>query len=100
MPPKKINGVLLNAEQYNRWITLANQLDEGGKLPGESGYRPETTMAPAMMSIIYSNPYRRLPDDEDRLDTLRQIKTTYYRAAREYLKNEDIDLNFKILSAE
>ncbi len=100
MPPKKINGVLLNAEQYNRWITLANQLDDGGKLPGESGYKPETTMVPTMMSIIYSPPYRRLPDDDDRLDTLRQIKTTFFRAARERLKTEDIDLNFKILSAE
>lgn len=100
MPRKKISDVLLNAEQYNRYITLMNTIDGSGKLPDQPGYKPETTMAPAMLRLITNERYYQLPDDEARLQTLRNIKDRYQNAAKQTLREQDPSLNFKILATE
>lgn len=100
MPRKKISDVLLNAEQYNRYITIMNTLDGSGRLPGEAGYKPHTTMAPAMLKFISDERYYQLPDDEARLQALRNIKDRYQNGAKKTLREEDPNLNFKILATE
>lgn len=100
MPRKKISDVLLNAEQYNRYITIMNTLDGSGRLPGQAGYKPHTTMAPAMLKFISDERYYQLPDDEARLQALRNIKDRYQNGAKKTLREEDPSLNFKILATE
>ena len=50
-------GIGLNAEQYNRYIELANQMDANRRLPGDSGYDENSTLLPQLNEIIKSDRY-------------------------------------------
>lgn len=80
MPPKKISGVLLNAEQYNRWIELANTLDAKNKLPGMAGYNENTTLLATLNTMIESELYQKA-DDEIKLDTIKTLVSQYYNGS-------------------
>ena len=58
-PPKNIvTNVPLTAKQYNKWIRIANALDESGQLPGDNGYDESTTLLNSLSEIIKSEDYK------------------------------------------
>jgi len=80
MPPKKISGVLLNNEQYNRWIELANTLDAKNKLPGMAGYNEDTTLLATLNTMIETDVYKNA-DDEKKLEVIKTIVSNYYNGS-------------------
>ena len=65
MPRKKIDGVLLNAVQYNTIIKYMN-IDDAGMLPGEDGYNPANGMLGDLTETILSADYQSLPTKEEK----------------------------------
>jgi len=100
MPTKKIDGVLLNAVQYNDIITFMNEADNSGNLPGNIGYRPGQTMLDNMMNLIDSDGYQSLETKEDKLRFLRNIASDKKSIAIKLLRQQDALLNEKILMAQ
>jgi len=93
---KKISGVELNADQYNRHIVLNNTLDEYGRLPGDKGYDETTTMLPMLMKFISSEEYKNLPTKNDQIEKLHAAVSQYRSAARKVLLEEDPYLAAKV----
>lgn len=77
MPGRKINGVLLNAEQYNFMIRRLNNPDAG-----------EPSLLEALNQVIYSTDYSLLTTKEDKLDMIRAAAQPYYKAGRDLLMAE------------
>jgi hypothetical protein len=100
MPTKKVDGVLLNAEQYNTIITYMNEADNSGNLPGNVGYTLGQTMLDSMMNLIDSDGYQMLETKEDKLRFLRNIASSKRSIALQLLRQEDALLNEKILMAQ
>ena len=82
MHPRKIDGVILNAEPYNEWVTLTNQLDVGGLLPGQKGYDISTTLLPTLSQLIKHPDYDALPTNDDRLQEISNVVGRYRKQAR------------------
>lgn len=107
MPPKRISGVLLNNEQYNRWIELANTLDASGrKLPGMAGYNEDNTLLATLNRNIQTDAYKNL-DDEKKLEYIKTLVSTYYNGsgnkfigAKRILLGEYPDLLKKVEAAK
>lgn len=93
---KKISGVELNADQYNRHIILNNTLDEYGRLPGDKGYDENTTLLPMLMHFISSEEYKSLPTKNDQIEKLHNVVSQYRSAARKILLEEDPYLAAKV----
>lgn len=101
LTPKKISGVDLNAEQYNRLIILANTIDisQGeGLLPGADGYNASQTLLPILQSRIQDPEYQKLPTKEDKQEEINRVVTLFRKAARMKLMQEDPYLAAKINS--
>lgn len=101
LTPKKISGVELNAEQYNRLITLANTIDPSqgeGLLPGSQGYNASQTLLPMLQRIIQDPEYAKLPTKEDKQAEINRVVSMYRKAARIKLMQEDPYLAAKINS--
>lgn len=96
MNPKKIDGVRLNATQYNQWVTIQNQMDANGRFPGQVGYDASTTMLPTLMTVIESPDYAELPTKDDQLDAITNIVGKYRSAAKRILISRDAELEAKI----
>ncbi len=94
--PKKISGVDLNADQFNRMITLTNQIDEMGRRPGDKGYDEGSTLLPMLMRVIKDPGYKRLPTKDDQIDQITNVVSQYRSAARKMLLNEDPYLAAKV----
>lgn len=95
---KKISGVELNAEQFNRLITLTNSLDASERMPGDKGYRPETTLLPTLQQLITSPGYRDVATKEDQQAAISNYVGQYRKMARQRLLQEDPYLAAKISS--
>ena len=93
---RKISGVELNAEQYNRHIMLNNTIDEMGRLPGQPGYDESTTMLPMLMHFIASPEYKDLPTKNDQVMKLNNVVSQYRSGARKMLLQEDPYLAAKV----
>jgi len=100
MPHKRIDGVILNAKQYNKWITTMNDLDAKGKMPGDAGYNVMTTMLPALDQAIKSDYYKELPTKEDKLKVLSTIVGNFKSGAKRMLIDGDPDLAVKIMAVQ
>lgn len=100
MHPKKIDGVVLNAEPYNEWITLTNQLDSEGKLPGQKGYDVTSTLLPTLVKEIKGKEYKTELTDDDRLDYIRSIVGLYRKAAKNILLEANPDLAKRVLAVQ
>ena len=100
MPNKKIGGILLNAAQYNRWITLMNNIDWKGKLPGEDGYQNGQRLLDDLEGEIYSNEYNAIPLKEDKLESLKSIISGAKSSAKFRLLSEYPDLADRIEAAQ
>lgn len=99
MNNKKIDGVQLNATQYNRWITIQNQVDISGpvpRFPGDEGYDPAGTMLPLLMAFIGSEYYQSRPTKEQKLDAINTQVSVFRSAAQGILRMEDPVLDAKI----
>lgn len=82
MHPRKIDGVILNAEPYNEWVTLTNKLDVSGLLPGQKGYDISTTLLPTLSQLIKHPDYDALPTNDDRLQEISNVVGRYRKQAR------------------
>jgi hypothetical protein len=94
--PRKIDGVLLNNEQYNIWIKTTNELDRFGRLPGQPNYDASTTMILELERAIIDPMYQELPTKADKLDMLKNIVAQRRSAARRIMLDQDISLRAKV----
>ena len=97
MNPKKVDGVLLNAKQYNEWLTIQNTYDGANNLfPGDPGYDASQTLIPQLMNFIDSADYQALPTKADKLSFINNIVGQYRSAALKILRMRDPYLDAKI----
>ena len=105
MPNKKINGVLLNAEQYNRWIELANNMDYRGEMPTNPDgsendrYTPGQTLLDELNAHIASDYYIN-GTKEEKLEDIKSITSELYAAAKEALLEEYPDVKARVEAAK
>jgi len=99
MPGKKISGVLLNAEQYNRWLILMNEIDSSGRMSGEKGYDKSKTLLPYLNELIKTDDYAGL-DKEDKLEVIRNIVSKFKRAGKLFMLQEYPDLQARVEAAK
>lgn len=102
MPAKRIDGIRLNAVQYNKWIITMNELDAEGKLPGDAGYNMSKTMLPMLMDFISDDNdyYQSLPTKADKIDRINAIVGKFKSASRKLLIDGDPDLAVKIMAVQ
>lgn len=98
--PRKIDGVLLNAEQYNRWITLTNTIDQFGRLPDDPRYDSSSTLLLDMERLIMTPEYQELPTRDDQARVIKNLMSERRSAARQYLLQEDARLRGKVNSVQ
>lgn len=98
--PKKINGVLLNAEEYNEWILLTNELDDAGRTKNDPNYNPSTTLKSYLERAILTPEYQSLPNNQAKVDFITNIHSTYRRAARQILLQRNANLRRKVNSVQ
>lgn len=91
----RIQGVDLNAKQFNRLIALTNELDESGKLPGAKGYNAGTALQPTLLKLMADPQYAAL-NDEAKVEQINHIVSLYRRGSRQQLLTEDTFLQAKI----
>lgn len=96
MPSKKIDGVLLNRDQYNELLLTAANMDNAGNMPGDIGYNPTQALLPVFNQVINSEVYKSLPTKVDKADALKNIYGKRVSAARRMLLQNNPDLNFKV----
>ncbi|MEC6998262.1 MAG: hypothetical protein VXW88_02670, partial [Pseudomonadota bacterium] len=99
MPRKKIDGVLLNATQYNQIIKYMN-IDRAGRVPGDDDYDAADGMLGDLMRMILSSEYKSLPTKEDKRNQLNKIVSDRRGNAIDRLRAEDSYLNTKILNVQ
>jgi len=98
--PQKIDGVLLNNEQYNQWITMTNQMDSFGRMPGDPKYDVGSTLIVQMNRELDNPRYQELPTKADKIRILKNIMSTYRSAARKVLLEQDASLRLKVNSVQ
>lgn len=96
MPSKKIDGVLLNRDQYNELLLTAANMDNAANMPGDIGYNPTQALLPVFNALINSPAYKSLPTKMDKADALKNIYGKRASAARKLLMQNNPDLNFKV----
>ena len=77
-----------------------NDLDSKGKMPGDAGYDPTTTMLPVLAETIKSDYYKSQGTKEDKLKVLSTILGTFKGTAKKMLINDDPDLAVKIMAVQ
>lgn len=98
--PRKIDGVLLNAEQYNTWIKTTNSMDDAGRLPGEPGYDVSGTMLLQIEELIVDPMYQELPTKADKVQQIKNLVSIYRSAAKKRLLSSDASLRYKVNSVQ
>lgn len=98
--PKKINGVLLNAEEYNEWISLTNEIDDAGNTKDSPNYDPSSTLKPYLERAIMTTEYQELPTSEEKVEFINNVHSTYRRAARQMLLQRNPNLRRKVNSTQ
>ena len=96
MPSKKIDGVLLNRDQYNELLLTAANIDNADNMPGDIGYNPTQALLPVFNQVINSAAYKSLPTKMDKADALKNIYGKRVSAARKLLLQNNPQLNFKV----
>jgi len=87
---KRIQQVLLNANEFNQFVRLVNDVDSEGRVLGELGFDPDDTLLNALQDELTNaeSDYHLLPTDEDRFDSLNSIISNRRKGARNRLINE------------
>ena len=96
MPSKKIDGVLLNRDQYNELLLTAANIDNADNMPGDIGYNPTQALLPVFNQVINSAAYKSLPTKMDKADALKNIYGKRVSAARKLLLQNNPQLNFNV----
>ena len=73
MPNKKIDKVLLTAQEYNDMITLFNTVDGRGRFQEDTGYDATTTILPTLDKLIKSDMYKLEPLAEERMKMIKDL---------------------------
>jgi hypothetical protein len=102
-----VDGIRLNADQYDRFVQLTNEVDgssNGGRLPGDFGYDAGDTLLGALNSLVDATSeagevYSTMSDD-DRYQEMSNIVATRRKNARLRLKKEFPDLEFRTMTFE
>ena len=81
---------MLNANEFNQFVRLVNEVDSEGRVLGEVGFDPDDTLLNALRDEITNSEsdYFSLPTDEDRFDALNSIVSNRRQGARKRLINE------------
>ena len=87
---QRVQQVLLNANEFNKFVRLVNEVDSEGRVLGEVGFDPDDTLLNALRDEITNSEsdYFSLPTDEDRFDALNSIVSSRRQQARKRLINE------------
>jgi len=96
MPSKKIDGVLLNRDQYNELLLATANMDFAGNMPGDIGYNPTQALLPVLNRHINGAAYKSLPTNMDKADALKNIYGKRLTFARKLLLQNNPDLRRKI----
>jgi hypothetical protein len=105
--PDRVDGIRLNADQYDRFVQLTNEVDgssNGGRLPGDFGYDASDTLLGALNSLVDATSeagevYSTMSDD-DRYQEMSNIVATRRKNARLRLKKEFPNLDFRTMTFE
>jgi len=97
MPNKKIDKVLLTAQEYNDMITLFNTVDGRGRFQEDAGYDITTTILPSLDKLIKSDMYKLEPLAEERMKMIKDLITEYMSEARDYLVKRTPRLRARII---
>jgi len=95
MPDKKPDGVLLNADQYNKFILYQSKMDADGNMPGDDGYDISTTLLPSLEAMIGTNYYKETFSKEDKLTMIVNRVSMFRQRAKMQLKLSDEDFAIK-----
>jgi len=98
--PRKIDGVLLNATQYNEWITMTNQMDSFGRLPTDPKYDVSSTLILDLERLILTPEYQELPTKADKMQVIKNLVSQRRSAARKILLSRDAGLRLKVNSVQ
>lgn len=98
--PKKIDGVLLNNEQYNKWIKMTNELDMYGRLPGHPDYDVSTTLLLSLEQLITDPMYQEVSTKAEKAELIKNVVSQRRSLARKILIEGDPGLGFKIDSVQ
>lgn len=87
---QRVQQVLLNANEFNQFVRLVNEVDSEGRVLGEVGFDPDDTLLNALRDEITNSEsdYFSLSTDEDRFDALNSIVSNRRSGARKRLINE------------
>lgn len=94
---KKINGIDLSREEYNRWITITNTMTINGKMPGDDGYDEGRRLLPMLNKLIESGSYQGIATKDKKLEAITNIVGQFRESGRERLLQEFSDLKTKVL---
>jgi hypothetical protein len=100
MPSKKIDGVTLNANQYNKILTYMNKTDARGRQEGEDGFDYSLTLLPILEARILTDQYQALPSREEQREDLMDYIREFKQEAVRRLRNEDTHLDQKIIAVQ
>jgi len=98
--PRTIDGVLLDAEQYNQWIIMTNELDGFGRLPTDPRYDSSSTLILQIQDLMNSDMYKELPTKADKMRIIKNIHSKQRSVAKKILLGRDADLRFKVNSVQ
>ena len=97
MPNKKIDKVLLTAQEYNDMIMLFNTVDGRGRFQEDTGYDATTTILPTLDKLIKSDMYKLEPLAEERMKMIKDLISEYMGEARDYLIERTPRLRARII---
>ena len=100
----RVDGVRLNADQYDRFVQLTNEVDGSGRMPGDFGYDATNNLLGALNGLVNVTTetgavYSTMTDD-DRYDEMSKIVANRRKSARALLKKEFPDLEFRTMTFE
>ena len=100
----RVDGVRLNADQYDRFVQLTNEVDGEGRMPGDFGYDATNNLLGALNGLVDATTetgavYSTM-DDDDRYDEMSKIVANRRKSARKLLKKEFPGLEFRTMTFE
>ena len=101
MPHKKIDKVLLTAQEYNDMITLFNNMDKNGKTSiggkPDQGYDITSTILPSLDKLIKSDMYMLEPLADERMKMIKDTISEYMSEAKDKLIETSPRLRARII---
>jgi hypothetical protein len=83
--PSRINGIQLNAKQYNDYVETINLIDQNGNMPDDDLYDPSQTLLMTLNNTLTSDAYKELLYGEDRFNELNNDLLSKRALARKYM---------------